>query len=136
MNNKHKRTILIAEDNDESRQMLCWFLKSLDYNVVEAKNGKEAIELARREKPHLILMDLNMPELDGITATKQIRQLDGMSDVPVLANSGYGKYGIDLFLHIHDMGSGFVGYITKPINLKELAEQIKTIFSENTKNSA
>ena len=126
MNNSHNSKILVAEDNDDSRLMLCLYLKSLDYIVIEAKNGEEAVRLAQLEEPDLILMDLNMPELDGITAATVIRHLARLRDVPILATSGDGGRGIDLFLNIKKMGNGYIGYITKPINLEDLAEQIKT----------
>lgn len=125
MNNSHNNKILVAEDNEDSRLMLRAFLETLDYEVIEAKNGEEAVRLAQQEEPDLILMDLNMPELDGITAATVIRHLAGMSDVPILATSADGGRGIDLFLNIKKMGNGYVGYITKPINLDDLAEQIK-----------
>ena len=126
MNNTHTSKILVAEDNEDSRLMLSLFLRSLDYIVIEAKNGEEAVRIAQLEEPDLILMDLNMPELDGITAATVIRHLAKLSDVPILATSGDGGRGIDLFLNIKKMGSGYIGYITKPISLEDLAEQIKT----------
>ena len=127
MHNSHNNKILIAEDNEDSRLLLRTFLESLDYSVIEAKNGEEAVSLARQGKPDLILMDLNMPVLDGITAAMVIRQLTHLNDVPILAVSADGGRGIDLFLNIKKMGKGFIGYITKPINLDDLAEQIRTV---------
>lgn len=126
MNNSHTSKILIAEDNEDSRLMLRTFLESLEYNVVEAENGEEAIRLTRQEQPDLILMDLNMPELDGITAATVIRNFTELGDVPILATSGDGGRGIELFLNIKMLGEGYISYITKPINLEDLAEQIKT----------
>jgi CheY-like chemotaxis protein len=122
-----KNTILIAEDDEASRLMLRFFLESLDYTVVEAKNGEEAVRVAQFEKPDLILMDLNMPLLDGITAAVTIRQLSELSDVPIIANSAEGSYGIDLFLNIKQMGEGYISYITKPINLDDLVQLIETV---------
>lgn len=125
MNNSHTSKILVAEDNDDSRQMLRAFLETLDYTVIEAKNGEEAVRLAQQEEPDLILMDLNMPELDGITAATVIRHFAQLSDIPILATSADGGRGIDLFLNIKNLGKGYIGYITKPINLDDLAEQIE-----------
>lgn len=117
--------ILLAEDNDDARLMMRIFLESLDYEITEAKNGEEAVRLARQQRPDLILMDLNMPILDGITAAVTIRQLSQLGDVPIIAVSADGGCGIDLFLNIKNMGSGYIGYITKPINFDDLAEQIR-----------
>ncbi|MCA1639057.1 MAG: response regulator [Acidobacteria bacterium] len=125
MNNSCSKTILVAEDNKDSRAMLRFFLEDLGYKVIEAENGKEAVEAAIFFLPDLILMDLNMPELNGIDATEQIRQHNKLCDVPIIANSAEGDRGIDLFLNIDNFGEGFIGYIAKPINLDDLSEQIE-----------
>ena len=126
MNNYSGNTILVAEDYDDARLMLRTFLESRGYHVIEARNGKEAVEIAQKEKPDLILMDLNMPELDGVAAAAVIRNLTELSEVPILANSADGSRGIDLFLSIKNFGRGYVDYLTKPLNLDTLAEQIET----------
>lgn len=118
-------SILLAEDDDASREMLCFFLKSFGCEVIEARNGMEAVYLARERHPDLILMDLNMPRLDGITASVTIRQLAHLSNVPILAASGDGGRGINLFLNIEKLGKGYVEYIAKPIDLDYLIERIK-----------
>ncbi len=119
--------ILIAEDSDDSRRMLRVFLESYGFEVVEAVNGKEAVEAAQREMPDLILMDLNMPELDGVTAAMVIRHILELKDVPIIANSAHGGRGIDLFLNIKNFGNAYIDYIAKPLNLDTLAEKIETV---------
>lgn len=133
MNEFQNRKILIAEDEPDSRRILRFFLESLDYLVIEAEDGKQAVRLAQSELPDLILMDLNMPQLDGITAAMIIRQLKQLCEVPILATSGDGGRGIELFLNIRQMGTGYVGYLTKPINLEELAEQIAILLARARK---
>ncbi len=128
MYNSYPKTILVAEDNQDCRGMLRFFLEGLGYKVIEAENGKKAVEAAVFFLPDLILMDLNMPELDGISATEQIRQQDELRNVPIIANSGEGSRGIDLFLNISNFGEGFIGYITKPFSLDDLSEQIEKAF--------
>ena len=118
--------ILVAEDHEDSRIMLCLYLETLNYEVIEAKNGKEVIDLARQKKPDLILMDLNLPDIDGISAAQQIRQINELEEIPIITNSGNGQCGIDLFTNINSMGKGFISYVTKPLNLKELREQIES----------
>lgn len=120
-------SILIAEDDADSRLMLRLFLERLNYNVIEAKNGEEAVRLAEQEKPDLILMDLNMPVMDGVTAATVIRNFTELSNIPIIAVSAYGELGMGLFLNLEQLGEGFIEYITKPINLDSLAEQIETI---------
>lgn len=133
LNNSRTNKILLAEDNDDSRLMLRLFLESLDYRVVEAKNGEEAVRFAQQNKPDLILMDLNMPQIDGVTAAIVIRQLKQLSDVPILATSADGGRGIDLFMNIKSLGKGYVGYIAKPIGLDNLAEQISLVLKRAEK---
>jgi CheY-like chemotaxis protein len=74
--------------------------------------------------PDLVLTDLHMPELDGIAAINQIRSL---CDVPILAMSGDGQRGMELFLNIDESATGYVHYLTKPLNLNELMEQINML---------
>ncbi len=74
VNNSRPKTILIAEDDEDSRSMLRTFLELHSYRVVEARNGEEAVELASSTEPDLIIMDLNMPKLGGFAAAEQIRQ--------------------------------------------------------------
>ena len=125
--------ILVAEDNEDSRLFLRFFLESLRYKVIEAENGKEAVRLAEQEKPDLILMDLNMPEMDGVTATVAIRRSEELSGIPIIAVSAYGEWGMELFLKDRQLGEGFIAYITKPINNYDLAEQIEMALIENPK---
>ncbi len=77
--------ILIAEDYDDTRSLIRMLLQSKGHHVVEAVNGLEAVEIASREPPDLILMDLNMPVLDGIEATRRLRSLPETAGVPVVA---------------------------------------------------
>ena len=123
-NSQHSK-ILVAEDNEDSRLLLRFFLESLGYKVIEAGNGKEAVQLAEQETPDLILMDLNMPEMDGVTATVIIRNSPGLSDIPIIAISAYDEMRIDLFQQDRQLGDGFIKYITKPFNLYDLADHIE-----------
>ncbi len=126
--NSNLKTILIAEDNEDSRIMLRTFLELQGYRVVEARDGEEAVKVAYSTQPDLIIMDLNMPKLGGIVASEQIRQCSELRKVPILTNSSYGKFGMDLFLNVEKLGDGFMEYIPKPFNLEYLAELIETIF--------
>jgi two-component system cell cycle response regulator DivK len=83
------RTVMVVEDFADTRQMLRKFLETGGYGVIEAANGREAVELARRERPALILMDLNMPVLDGFAATLRIREQEPLRDVPIVAITAY-----------------------------------------------
>ena len=86
---RSKHTILVVEDTDDVRSLVKIFLELKGYHVVEATNGREAIERALQVHPALILMDLSMPILDGWAATRQLRQHAEMHDVPIIGLSAY-----------------------------------------------
>ena len=121
------KTILVAEDNEPSREMLRVFLEVNGYQVIEAENGREAVDIAGRANPDLILLDLNMPEIDGLSAARQIRDLEKLRHVPIIANSASGTYGIGLFQDIETLGSGYVEYLPKPIDFDNLIYLIDSL---------
>jgi len=92
MGKANVRTILIAEDQDDDREMMRIFLEGEGYNVVEAENGRDAIDVAQESEPDLILIDLNMPEMDGTSAVREIRRFESLRNVPVIANSASGTH--------------------------------------------
>ena len=126
-------TILFAEDNEDSRAVLRTFLELEGYRVLEARDGEEAVEVARRAQPDLSIIDLNMPKLGGIAASEQIRQFDRLSEVPILTNSSSGKHGMELFLNVGKLGDGYLEYIPKPFNFDYLSELIETILLKTKK---
>lgn len=110
-------TILIADDFADTRAMLKRMLETYNYSVVEAADGEEAVELARRTCPNLILMDLNMPLMDGLAATQQIRECkEPCRNVPILAITAFDTYGMKEAA----LEAGCDDYITKPIDSDEL----------------
>ena len=110
-------TILVAEDFDDTRTMMKKMLQTNGYHVVEAANGQEAVELVRQDCPDLILMDLNMPLMDGLEATEQIRQCrDLCCDVVILAVTAHDTYGMKEAA----LEAGCDGYLTKPLDFKNL----------------
>lgn len=85
------KTILIVEDYADSRSMMKFMLESDGYEVLEATNGQEAVETVKYQTPDLILMDMSMPIMDGLTATRIIRRLDDAARLPIIAVTAYGK---------------------------------------------
>ncbi|HLL73796.1 MAG TPA: response regulator [Pyrinomonadaceae bacterium] len=122
-----KKIVLVAEDEPDILRMVKTFLELEGYSVVEARNGEQAVEAAMRERPDLILMDLNMPRLDGFGAAKRIRQHPALREVPILANSAYGKFGMNFSLREDELKPGFTFYFTKPINFDELRELLNRL---------
>ena len=85
-----KKTVLIAEDHDDSRAFMRFLVEREGFAVIEASNGLEAIKATQDNSPNLILMDLGMPELDGLSATKVIRELEGGAKFTIIALTAYG----------------------------------------------
>jgi two-component system, cell cycle response regulator DivK len=110
-------TILVAEDFDDTRALLRRVLQTSGYRVVEAVNGREAVDLVKQDCPDLILMDLNMPEMDGLEATEQIRECRELcKDVVILAITAHDTYGMKEAA----LEAGCDGYLTKPIDFDRL----------------
>lgn len=85
-----QQTILLVEDFDDTRLMMKLWLQKKGYRVIEAEDGEQAIELAQREQPDLIIMDMMMPGLGGLDATRQIREYQSLRQTPIVAVSAYG----------------------------------------------
>lgn len=88
--NAPRPTILVVDDFDDTRWLLRTWLERRGFRVIEAENGREAITEAQAGAPDLIIMDLEMPEMDGLAATRQIRELANLAGVPIVAVSAYG----------------------------------------------
>ena len=87
-------TILVVDDYTDNRMLLAAWLRAKGYRVIEAQDGKEGVQQANRSNPDLILMDLAMPVLDGIEATRQIRQRRTFSRTPIFAISAYATHDV------------------------------------------
>ena|SRR6188474_3518944 len=110
------RKILVVEDYDDTRYFLKQLLEKKGYQVVEATNGQEAIEIAQREHPDLIVMDLDLPLLDGIGATQYLRQQTDTKDLPIVAVTAYPMS----FTRVKAFAKGCDEYLPKPIDFDEL----------------
>lgn len=121
-------TVLIADDFADMRALLRQMLELHDYRVVEAADGQEAVEMAQRTCPNLILMDLNMPLVDGLAATRQIRECkDGCRNVPILAITAFDTYGMKEAA----IEAGCDDYITKPIDSDEFDRVLRRLLPES-----
>jgi CheY-like chemotaxis protein len=117
-------TVLIADDFADTRAMLRQMLETHDYRVVEAANGQEAVEMAQRACPNLILMDLNMPLVDGLSAATQIRECKGRCrNVPILAITAFDTYGMKEAA----LEAGCDEYITTPFDLGEFNKVLRRL---------
>jgi CheY-like chemotaxis protein len=117
-------TILVVEDHDDTREMLCTLLRMWGCRVVEACNGLEAVEAASRERPALILMDGSLPFLDGLGATRRIRENGPRDQVKILALNGWGpKYNAAA------LAAGCDDCIEKPFNIDQLRRYVTSLFA-------
>lgn len=107
---------MVVEDFEDNRFMMRRLLEMSGYHVLEAVNGEEAVEIAKRERPHLILMDLSLPLLDGLAATRRIRQEASLRDVPIVAVSAHDTADF----HADALAAGCNDYVTKPIDFDQL----------------
>ena len=112
--------VMVVDDVDAVRIVLRMQLTILGYNVVEARSGHEAVELCARERPDLILMDVSMPELDGLGATRLLRQTDETRYIPVVALSAFHEADFRECA----LSAGCNDFVSKPVEMKSLDEVI------------
>jgi CheY-like chemotaxis protein len=115
--------VLLVEDTEDNRFMMRRLLEMTGYRVVEARNGEEAVQTAQEEMPALILMDLSLPVIDGLAATRLIRKLPGFDQTPIIAVSAHDTADFQL----EAMDAGCDSYITKPIDFTELEGLIQQL---------
>lgn len=118
-----RRTILIVDDFDDTRLLLRTWLEKKGFRVIEAENGKQAVKQAESSRPDLIIMDVEMPEMDGLAATRRIRQLTNLESVPIVAVSAYGA---DQF-RADALSAGCNEYVSTPFEPDELEMLIRSL---------
>jgi two-component system, cell cycle response regulator DivK len=122
-------TILIAEDNAVNRELLREILEANEYLTVEARDGREALAKIEESRPDVMLLDINMPGLDGFSVLKRVREHPHLSNLPVLAVTAYAmKEDRDRVL-----GAGFNGYISKPIQAAVLLKLLGSVVGRSNK---
>lgn len=115
------KTVLIAEDNAVNRELLRELLEMRGFTVIEACDGEETLKKIADAKPDILMLDLNMPVLDGFSTLKRIRQDPRSASIPVLAVTAYAMRGDRERI----LASGFDGYLSKPINSGELEIELQ-----------
>jgi CheY-like chemotaxis protein len=120
------RTILLVEDFDDTRLMMKLWLVKNGYRVVEAETGEEAINVAQRELPDLIIMDVMMPGMNGLDATQRIREYQALRRTPIVAVSAYGA---DEYRSLA-IDAGCNEYVSTPFDPGALAELIKSLIAK------
>lgn len=120
-----KNLFLVVEDFEDSRFMMRRLLEMAGYSVLEATDGEQAVKMAVEERPRLILMDLSLPKLDGLSATRQIRQKKGLKKIPIVAVSAHDSPES----RTEALAAGCDEYVTKPIDFDLLNEVVQRFIS-------
>jgi CheY-like chemotaxis protein len=118
-------TVLVVEDNEENRDMLSRRLQRRGYRVVHAADGQEAVEMAARERPDLILMDVSLPVLDGLEATRRIRARAETQTIPIIALTAHAMSGD----RERALQAGCDDYHAKPVELPRLLAQMEALLA-------
>ena len=124
---RKRALFLVVEDFEDSRFMMRQLLEMAGHKVVEATDGEQAVKVALKEKPSIILMDLSLPKLDGLAATREIRRHKGFDNVPILAISAHdGEESRSAALE-----AGCNEYMTKPIDFDRLTKVVHRYLSKS-----
>ncbi len=125
---KMAKKILVVEDNEKNMILMRDVLEYLGYSVITTQNGKEGLRLAREHRPHLILMDIQMPVMDGYTAVKILRSDPGLQDMKIIAVTALAMSGDKEKV----LQAGFNGYLAKPVETRQLSAMIKKHLGEDS----
>ena len=125
---ENKGTILYVEDNPDNRLLVRRILLSEDYSLLEATDARDALNVLKTARPDLILMDINMPDMDGYTLTAKIKSLPGFERVPILAVTANVMRGDKE----KTLEAGCDGYIQKPLDIEQLTREIEKFISRRT----
>lgn len=127
-----KEKILIVEDNPQSMRLLEMVLKAKNYTLLKATDGEEALDMVMSERPDLIIMDIQLPKVNGLEVTKKLRETPAFSHTPIIAITAYAMKGDKERV----IESGCDAYLSKPINTRELPEMIAEMLLQRRKDKA
>jgi two-component system cell cycle response regulator DivK len=116
------KRILVVEDQEDNRQILRDLLGNAGYELTEAENGEEAIAAVAKQRPDLILMDIQLPLMDGYEATRRIRTNPDLNSVPIIAVTSYALTGDE----DKARAAGCDGYVSKPYSPRDLLAKVRT----------
>ncbi len=122
------KRILLVDDEPDFVETVEFFLSGSDYQVFVAKNGKEALEMVKTERPDLVVLDVMMPEMDGLEACKRLKNDPTTNSIPIIMLTAKGRKE-DV---VDALAAGANSYIVKPFNLSELVERIEKALSDGT----
>jgi two-component system cell cycle response regulator DivK len=115
------RTVVIIEDNEQNLYLMRFLLEKHGFVVKEARDGGQGLALARQENPDLILLDIQLPDMDGYAVARELRKQDGLRETPIIVVTSYAMVGD----REKALAAGATGYIEKPINPETFVEQLR-----------
>jgi two-component system cell cycle response regulator DivK len=120
------KTVLVVEDNELNMKLFHDLLEASGYDIVETRNGLEAIDLARTHRPDLILMDIQLPEVSGLEVTKWLKEDDDLRSIPVIAVTAFAMKGDEERIR----QGGCEAYLSKPISVAKFLETVKAYLGD------
>lgn len=126
-----KEKILIVEDNPQNMRLIEMTLRARGYSLLKATDGEEALEMAIREKPDLIIMDLNLPKVSGLEVTRRLRQMPAFNHIPIIAVTAHAMKGDEEKI----IEAGCDAYLPKPINTRQLPEVVAEMLLKRQKDN-
>ena len=127
-----KGKILVVEDNPLNMKLLEMVLRAKNYTLLKATDGEEALDMAMREQPDLIIMDIQLPKMSGLEVTRKLRETPAFSHTPIIGVTAYAMKGDKEKV----IESGCDAYLSKPINTRELPEVIAKMLLRRQKDKA
>lgn len=126
-----KEKILIVEDNPPNMRLMEMTLRAKGYTLLRATDGEEALDMAIKNKPVLIIMDIQLPKVNGLEVTKRLRQMPDFNHIPIIAVTAYAMRGDEERI----IKAGCDAYLSKPINTHQLAEIVAKMLLQGQKDS-
>ncbi len=119
------KTVLVVEDNDLNMKLFHDLLEAHGYNIIQTKDGMDALRLARQHRPDLILMDIQLPEVSGLEVTKWLKEDDNLKSIPVVAVTAFAMKGDEEKIR----EGGCEAYIAKPISVTKFLQTVEKFLS-------
>jgi len=119
--NQTQVTILVIEDNERNLYLVRFLLENAGYRVLAAHEGRTGIEIARQHRPALVLLDIQLPEIDGYAVARELRAIAALAGTPIVAVTSYAMPGD----REKALGAGCTGYLEKPIDPDTFVEQVR-----------
>ncbi len=127
-----KQKILVIEDNEQNMYLVNFILEKFGYQVIQARSGDEGIQQAQQQKPDLVLLDIQLPVMDGYAVARELRKMKEMTEIPIVAVTSYAMPGD----RENALKAGCSGYIEKPINPETFITEVEHYlhYAENGSN--